>query len=429
MQRKFINELIKWKALKENRMPLLIYGARQVGKTWIIKEFGKQYYKNVVYVNFEKDVDVIPFFEGNISPNKIIKILESYYKIDILEQETLIIFDEIQVCNRALTSLKYFAEETPQYNIIGAGSLLGVAVNTKDYSFPVGKVIIKYMYPLDFEEFLMANKEDVLIQQIKEHFMELKPLPEILHNKAMQYYKLYNIIGGMPAVVVQYISNIQGLEEKALQTFIINSYINDMTKYATASESIKIIASYNSIPVQLAKDNKKFQYKLIQKGGNASIFGNALEWLIDSGVVLKCIKTEALKPLNAYIDFSSFKLYMSDIGLLTCLTNIDLKDLNLDTINIFKGGLAENYVACMLKSSGHKLYYWTSSNTAEVDFVLDTEDGIIPVEVKANLHSKSKSLEVFKKRYNCKYAIRISGKNFGFENNIKSIPLYATFLI
>jgi len=429
MERKILQQLLKWKDEKANRMPMLLYGARQVGKTYTLQEFGNDHYKNTVYINFEKMEEIHDFFIGDLDPNRIISLLENKTAAKIIPEETLIIFDEIQSCERALTSLKYFAEDAPEYHIIAASSLLGVAINRKNYSFPVGKVFMETLYPLDFEEFLLANGERILIDMIKEHFQKSTAMSEVWHNKALEYYRMYTLTGGMPAVVKASITNnktILGASE--LQGLIINSYINDMSKYASASDTVKIIASYESIPAQLAKDNKKFQYKIVKRGGNASLFGDSLEWLISSGVVLKCSKTQGLMPPSIYADPSSFKIYMGDVGLLAYRNGITLNNL-LSEERLFTGGLAENYVACQLKSNGYTLFYWESENSAEVDFLIQKDGNVIPVETKANLHSKSKSLEVYKTRYKPEYSIRISGRNFGFDNGIKAVPLYAAYLV
>ena len=429
MERKVFQKLIKWKEEKADRLPMLLYGARQVGKTYTLKEFGKDYYQNTVYVNFEQMEEVHEFFKGDINPERIIRLLENKTTTKITPGETLVLFDEIQSCERALTSLKYFAEEAPEYHVIAAGSLLGVAVNREQYSFPVGKVLMETLYPLDFEEFLLANGEIILIDMIKEHFERSAPMSDVWHSKAMEYYRMYTLTGGMPAVVKYSIDNHKTtLAASEMQSLIVHSYVNDMSKYASAGDSVKIRASYESIPAQLAKDNKKFQYKIVKKGGSASIFGDSLEWLISSGVVLKCSKTQGLTPPSIYVDPSSFKIYMSDVGLLSYRNNLTLDNL-LSEERLFTGGLAENYVACQLKSNGYKLFYWESENRAEVDFLIQKDGIIIPIEVKANLHSKSKSLEVYKAKYKPEYSIRISGRNFGFGNGIKAVPLYAAYLI
>jgi len=429
MERKITNKLIKWKEKTDRRMPLLLHGARQVGKTYIITEFGHLYYKNVVYVNFEKSLEVHEFFSGDISPGNLIRSLENYFNEKILPEETLIVFDEVQNCERALTSLKYFSEDAPEYHIIAAGSLLGVAINRSNYSFPVGKVYMETLYPLDFEEYLKANNENSLVDIIRDNFLDLSPMSEVWHRKAMEYYRMFTLIGGMPAVVKHSIDNNKTVIDIAeLQEMIVSSYIRDMAKYASASETVKIIACYESIPAQLAKDNKKFQYKVVRKGGSAGLFGDSIEWLNSSGIVLKCFKTQGLTSPAIYNDPGSFKLYMGDIGLLASKNNLTMENL-LSEERLFTGGLAENYVACQLRANGYKLYYWESNNRAEIDFLIQKDGHVIPVEVKANLNSKSKSLEVYRSNYKPEYSIRISGKNFGFENGIKAIPLYATHLI
>lgn len=428
MKRKIYKELIKWKELKDSKMPLLLYGARQVGKTYLIQEFGRENYKNVVYVNFEKENGIIPYFNSNISPNNIIKILENYFNTQIIPYETLIIFDEIQVCNKALTSLKYFAEEAPEYDLIAAGSLLGVAISSKDFSFPVGKVIVKTLYPLDFEEFLMACQKQLLIDEIKKCFNNNIPLDETLHFEALQLYKDFILIGGMPLAVKCYIER-NSLTYLDIQHIVIDTYTSDMTKYSDRSQSLKTIATYESILPQISKENKKFQYSLVQKGARASIFGESIDWLIRAGIVIKCDKTtRGDVPPATFVDLSSFKLYMNDVGLLSY--KAQLTQASFDTFNsIFLGGITENYVATMLKANNYDLYYWESNGKAEVDFIIIKNGKVIPIEVKASEHNKSKSLEVFKKLYSPEYCIRISTKNFGFGNNIKSVPLYAIFCI
>lgn len=430
LKRKITERLIKWKDQIRDRMPLLINGARQVGKTYGIMEFGRDYYKNIVYVNFELEVGIIPYFEGNISPEKIIKILEQYYNMKITPVQTLIFFDEIQVCERALTSLKYFSELAPEYHVIAAGSLLGVAINRNNFSFPVGKVFIETMHPLDFEEFLWARGKSLLADTIREHYSSASTMPQALHNEALGDYQAYIITGGMPAVVKTHISKEALMTEDEIKNLILNAYVSDMSKYATSAESVKIRAAYDSIPAQLAKDNKKFQYKLIKSGARASLFGESIDWLISSGIVLKCMKCEhGFMPPKAYQDLSSFKLYMSDMGLLSSKTGITMRALTNGEINQYSGALTENYVACSLAANGYELMYWESKGTAEVDFLIIKDGRVIPVEVKANLNTKAKSLMLYNEKYKPEYLIRISTKNFGFENNIKAVPLYATFLI
>lgn len=433
MNRKIILELLRWKNQKIDRMPMLIYGARQVGKTFSIQEFGKNNYKKMIYVNFEVETSLIPYFEGSIAPEQIIALLEKYFNITIQNEnasDTLIFFDEIQLCERALTSLKYFSEQAPEIHILAAGSLLGVAINRNKFSFPVGKVYITHMHPMDFEEFLWAKGKKLLSEKITMHFETDLPMAELLHLEALNDYYEYLITGGMPASVKTHFAIDPVVPEKEIRNLILNVYAADMAKYATATESIKIQASFESIPMQLAKDNRKFQYKIIKHGARSSQYGESIDWLIQGGVVLKCTKCEqGLMPIVAYQDLSSFKLYMSDIGLLTEKANITLQSVRSEKISQYSGALTENYVACALSANGFALQYWESKGTAEVDFLITVGGKAIPIEVKSAHHTKSKSLTVFIDRYKPEYAIRISTKNFGFENAIKSVPLYSVFAI
>ena len=430
MKRKIVDWLIKWKEGKY-RKPLILQGARQVGKTYSILSFGKEYYKTTAYFNFENNSELSNIFNRDLEPERIIKELSAKTGQSILKGDTLIFFDEIQACERALTSLKYFNEEANDYHIIAAGSLLGVAVNRKEYSFPVGKVDLNTLYPLDFEEFLMALGEERLIELIKDCFYNDSEFS--LHDTAMDLYRTYLVTGGMPAAVKDYIEEKDFNFVLATQKNINDLYIADMAKYATAYETTKIMAAFNSIPAQLAKDNKKFQYKVIKSGARAYDYETSLDWLKASGVVVKCNKcNEGKLPLAAYADFNSFKIYMTDTGLLCSKFGIPANAVLVDTpsFNGFKGALTENYVAFCLTANGYEPYYWESNGQAEVDFLIQDKNGnIIPIEVKAADNVRAKSLNQFIKKYNPPYAIRVSSKNFGFENGIKSVPLYAAFLI
>ncbi len=314
--------------------------------------------------------------------------------------------------------------------MVCAGSLLGVAINRQTYSFPVGKVETLTMHPLDFEEFLWANDEEILSGEIKNCYILSTPLTEGLHQKALEYYRLYLITGGMPACIKAFIQSGKLLDMPEIQGEILDNYISDMAKYASNADSVKIRCCYNSIPAQLAKENKKFQYKIVQNGGTATIFGVAIEWLLLAGIVLKCQKTEqGIDPITVYADLSSFKLYMGDVGLLVTKSGLSHSTILNDADNIFMGAVAENYVAQQLVANGHNLYYWESNNTAEVDFVLQSGADIIAIEVKKGLRTKSKSLRVFIDKYNPACAIRVSEKNFGETDKIKSVPLYAVWCI
>ena len=430
MKRKLTENLLKWKDQTDNRLPMLIYGARQVGKTYTVFEFGRAHFTEVLYVNFEQEAGLIPYFDGDISPKRIISVLEQYYQKQVNPVETLLFFDEIQVCERALTALKYFAENGPEYSVIAAGSLLGVSVNRSRFSFPVGKVQMTTLHPLDFEEFLWAKGKTLLADEIRRSCMANSTMNEQLHREALIDYREYLVVGGMPAAVKASVEQQPLMTDLEVRRTILNAYTSDMSKYASPSESVKIRSAYESIPAQLAKENSKFQYKMIRSGGRASLFGDSIDWLVASSVVLKCVKCEqGFMPPMAYQDLSSFKLYMSDIGLLSAQSGITLKSLAGSEMNHFSGALTENYVAGALVAKGFDLHYWESKSKAEVDFLIVLNGSVIPVEVKAAENNRSRSLSVYMDRYKAEMAIRISSKNFGFENGIKSVPLYAVFAL
>lgn len=430
MERKMSKKLLEWKNDTE-KTPLILYGARQVGKTYTILSFGKENYKNVAYINFEDNTEISKIFEQDLEVERIIKEISVKLGITILEEDTLIFFDEIQACERALTSLKYFAESNTKYHIVAAGSLLGIAINRQKYSFPVGKVKMLTLYPLDFEEFLWALDKKDLANMIRQAFSEDKEFS--LHSLANEYYRLYLAIGGMPRAILEYKEKQDMDFVTAILKDINNSYIADMAKYATSTETTKIMAVYNIISAQLAKENKKFQYKLIKSGARAYEYETAINWLNASGIINQCTKiNEGKLPLSAFIEPESFKIYMGDVGLLCNKFGIpaNIVIVENDNMNDFKGALAENYVCNSLVQCGLKPYYWESNGKAEVDFVVqDKEGNIIPIEVKSSIHTRSKSLNVFKSLYKIPYSIRISTKNFGFENDIKCIPLYSVFCL
>ena len=430
MQREITNDLIKWKDAK-NRKPLIIHGARQVGKTYIVKQFGKEYFDNLVYVNFETNKELSSQIEESIDAKYIINKLELFYGEKIIPGKTLIFFDEIQANERALTSLKYFCEDAQEYHIIAAGSLLGIAINRENYSFPVGKVQMINMYPLSFKEFLIAIGKENLIKEIEEHFNNNEKMDKIIHDLCLKLYRTYLIVGGMPEVVQTYLTEQKVIATIDIQAEILSSYERDMTKYADNSLSNRIISAFDSIPVQLAKDNQKFQYKVISKGGTSSIFGEAILWLKNSGIVNQVYKANAIVPIEMYKDLASFKLYMNDVGLFVNKARYPLYqiDLSESPTMIAMGPLTEHYVANELRAKGYNSYYWESDGKAELDFMIQKDADIIPIEVKTSTHIKARSLDLYMKKYNPKYAIRISEKNFGFENNIKSVPLYAVFCI
>ena len=431
MYRKIMEALKAWKESKY-RKPLILQGARQVGKTYTILEFGRTYYENVAYFNFETNVKLNKTFEENINPEYLIAVLSSIANQTIVKEKTLIVFDEVQLCERALTSLKYFCEQANDYHIVALGSLLGVAVNRIKFSFPIGKVDMKTMYPMDFEEFLLAMGENSLIEQIRHSFETNLPLPSALHDIAMSFYKKYLLVGGMPEAVLQFSLTKDYILVRNIQENILGSYLNDMSKYNSNNEIKKTRLVYDNITVQLSKKNTRFQYKLLKKGGRASEFENAIEWLQLSGIISKIYKVEQIKkPLENYRNIDEFKIYVSDLGLLCAKKDIVFSDIlySEEAINDFKGGMTENYVNIQLTINGYKTYYYESVRGAEIDFIIQKEGYIIPIEVKSADNTKAKSLNVYINTYKPSYAIKLSSKNFGFENNKKIVPLYAAFCI
>ena len=431
MYRKIMGFLEAWKENK-HRKPLILQGTRQVGKTYSILEFGRTCYENVAYFNFETNPKLNKTFEENISPDYLIPILSHIAGQTIIKEKTLIVFDEVQLCERALASLKYFCEDAPGYHIIAAGSLLGVAVNRSNFSFPVGKVDMKTLYPMDMEEFMLAMGEENLVTQIKKCFETDTPMPSAFHDAAMQLYRQYLIVGGMPECVIQFAETKDYILVRHTQDTILAGYLNDMSKYNNLNEIKKTRLTYDNITVQLSKKNTRFQYKLIKKGGRASEFENAIEWLCLSGIVSQVYKAEQIKkPLENYRDLDSFKIYVSDSGLLCAKKDLTANDIlyMVEELNDFKGGMTENYVNIQLTINGYKTYYWESARGAEIDFVIHRNSQLIPVEVKSADNTRAKSLKVYMDTYKPAYAIKLSAKNFAFEDNKKIIPLYAAFCI
>lgn len=431
MKRKISQFLIEWKN-NPYRKPLILQGARQVGKTYSILEFGRNNYENVAYFNFETNPSIGKTFEESLEPGYLIPILSRIANQTIVREKTLIFFDEVQLCERAITSLKYFCENAPEYHVIVAGSLLGLAVGREKYSFPVGKVDMKTLYPMDFEEFLLALNEESLVTQIQNCYDNNTQMPQAVHEAAMNYYRQFLVVGGMPDCVDKFVETKDYVLIRHIQKTILASYLNDMSKYNRANEIKKTRLVYDNITVQLSKKNTRFQYKLIKKGGRASEFENAIEWLTLSGIATRIYQVEqAVKPLENYRNIDSFKTYVSDVGLLCAKKDVVAEDVLYlsEELNDFKGGMTENFVCCQLIANGYTCYYWLSSRGAEVDFIIQRAGKIIPVEVKSAENTKAKSLSVYIETYKPEYSIKISGKNFGFENGIKTIPLYATFCL
>ena len=429
MYRKIEEELTKW---KDNfKMPLMLVGARQTGKTYILEEFCKKSFDNYVYINLDREENIGEIFKETIDPDKIIEKIEIIKNVVINPTDTVIFLDEIQVSERAITSLKYFCESNKPYKIVCAGSLLGVKINRFNSSFPVGKVSIKYLYPMDFLEFLIALGENKLIDEIRRHYISNDAMMNPIHDKAIDLYKKYLVLGGMPALINNFITNDCNIShvDFSLQEQIITSYLADMNKYTENSEGIKNSQIYNAIPKELARVNNTFKYSIVDKDARRIRYKSSLDWLLSSNMILKCDLTEKNEsPLKAFVNSDKFKIYLSDTGLLRSLSNLDYSEILLDKNEMYKGVLTENYIACELYPKSKELYYYTFDKY-EIDFLIKIDGDIIPVEVKSGRRTNSKSLNEYIKKYNPKYSIRISSKNFGMENNIKSIPLYAVFCI
>lgn len=431
MYRKVFAQLKKWKN-SDGRKPLIIYGARQIGKTYSMLEFGQAEYDNVAYFNFENNSDLGSIFERDLKPERIIAELAILKGVTIKPGKTLIIFDEIQVCEKTFTFLKYLNEDANEYHLIAAGSLLGLALNRGSFSFPVGKVDTINMYPMTFEEFLIALDEEVLKNKIAEAVNDTAPLSDAMHNKALELYRVYLCVGGYPEAIVRYIEKKDFDYVRAVQGNISDAYIADMAKYSTPSDMVKAIAAYNSLPSQLAKENSKFMYSVIGSSARAKDYENALSWLVSAGVVIKCNKvSEGNMPLKIYEDILSFKMYYSDVGLLSMKAGVPAGNIihNLQISDKMRGILSENYVSQELYAKGITPYYWVSDNQAEVDFVIQMGNSVVPIEVKSADNVRAKSLGIYRNKYTPEYAIRVSAKNIAFENGIKSIPLYAIFAL
>ena len=431
MKRKIYNELIKWKK-EDINTPLMVVGARQIGKTYTIDEFCKNEFTNYIYINLLNNKEIIEIFKENINTEEKIKKMELSLGHTIDYENTIIFFDEIQESEELISALKFFCESKVSYKIICAGSLLGVKINRFHSSFPVGKVRIINMYPMNFEEFLWAMDYEIAIPEIKRCYQENVKMSDSIHEKLLNYYRMFLCVGGMPRMVLSLKETQKILEvDKSIASNIYKEYLMDMNKYVTnVTEGIKNETIYNSIPSQLANLSNKFQYGKINNNARKRDYETSLDWLISSKMVLRSNLVKKVEiPIKAYIDDDYFKLYLSDIGLLVSILEIRYNDIMLNKEFMYKGVLAENYVATELIHNYETLYYWQSENRAEIDFLINAKDGIIPIEVKANTNNNSKSLNLYMEKYKPSFAIRISSKNFGFENNIKSVPLYATFCI
>ena len=425
MYRIAIEHLQKWKANKR-RKPLIIRGARQVGKTWLMKEFGSSAYENVVYINFDNNERMRRLFEGNLEVEHLVTGLELYAGHKIDPENTLLIFDEVQEIPKALTSLKYFNEDAPQYQIICAGSLLGVALH-QGTSFPVGKVEFLDLFPLSFFEFMMAMGKDRYVELLKNSDFDMATA---FKQDYVNLLKHYYYVGGMPEVVQTFADNRDFNEAREIQQRILAAYEQDFSKHAPNETVPRIRMLWNSIPAQLTKENKKFIYGLIKGGARAKEYELAMLWLTDCGLVHKVhrVTTPSL-PLKAYEDLKAFKLFLADVGLLSCMVGLR-QDVLLDGNELFKefkGALTEQYVLQQLKTlKGINTYYWTADRgTAEVDFVIDTGNDVIPVEVKAEVNLQAKSLKVYRDKYQPNLSIRTSMADYKREDWLLNLPLWA----
>jgi predicted AAA+ superfamily ATPase len=416
--------LLKWKN-KPDRKPLILKGARQVGKTFLMKSFGEQYYKNVVYVNFDNDLAVKELFANDLSPQKIILGLETYFALKINPGDTLLIFDEIQEAPRALTSLKYFNEDAPQYDIICAGSLLGVALH-RGTSFPVGKVEWLNLFPMSFEEFLIALNRENLVNLYKQKEYEII---KALKNEYVSLLKSYYFVGGMPEVVDSYVKERDLQKCREIQKSIISAYEQDFSKHAPNEIVPKIRTLYNNVPVQLAKEHKKFVYAHIKEGARAKEFETAMLWLIDCGLIHRVNNvTNARIPLQSYTDVKNFKLFLLDVGLLSCMSGLQpqtILEQNKFFVE-FKGALTEQFVLQEMKTFDDiEIFYWTNgSGSAEVDFLISSRNSPIPVEVKAETNLQAKSLFVFRDKFAPDLLLRISMSDYKKDKNLLNLPLY-----
>lgn len=425
MKRKILNDLMKW---KENlhKKPLIIKGARQVGKTYIIREFAQEAYEDLVEINFERDLEFIDLFKKTHNPKDILQYLEVAFMDKNFDRNTLFFMDEIQACSDALTSLKFLAESFP-CDIICSGSMLGVAI-ANSTSFPVGYIETWQMYPLSFMEFIEAlgMKENV-IQSLSDCLLNNLPVMEALHNKMNDLFKEYMVVGGMPEVVNKYIETKSFKETLLVQRRIVSDYLNDMVKYADGSERIKVRECYQSIPLQLAKENKKFQYKLVKSGGNARYFDASLNWLKDSGLVNLTYRLKTIdKPLEIHKESAVFKVYMADTGLLVSQFDESvIKELLNGNLGVFKGALYENIAAQILSMHEREHYYFEPNTSSEIDFIIYYKGEICPLEIKAGRNTVSKSFTNFVDKYNSSYAFRLSQKNIGTnKENVSYVPLY-----
>lgn len=423
MERFILKKLIEWKNSK-TRKPLILKGARQVGKTYIVKQFGQENYEGLAYFNFDHDKDLYNLFENTKSPQRILEQLAFIYGKAIIPEKTLIFLDEIQECPNALNSLKYFQEEANEYHIICAGSLLGIRLSHT--SFPVGKVEFLDMYPMSFSEFLLADNCSNLVEYMNS-IKDVQKIPDVFFNMLEEKLKAYFIIGGMPEAVYSWVNEKDMERINAIQTNILKAYESDFSKHTQNSEANKISLIWNSIPSQLAKENKKFLYQVIKNGARAREYEGALNWLNDANLIYKVYNvTKTDFPLKAYSDLSCFKIYMNDIGLLRRMANLDSKIVveGHKLFEEFKGSFTENYVLNSLKLVYENVPNYFTFDRHEIDFVIQTKNQIIPIEVKSNTSTNNTSLTKYNHQFQNDISIRFSLNNLSRDGKILNIPLF-----
>lgn len=423
LERLLMQEMIKWKE-KPGRKPLIIHGARQVGKTWLMKEFGHRYYDNVAYINFDNNRRMQQVFDQDYDIKRILEALQIESGETIRPETTLLIFDEIQEVPQAMTALKYFCENAPTYAIVAAGSLLGMALH-QGTSFPVGKVDFLHLYPLNYREFLLAVGQERLTELLVRKNTDLM---NTFSDKYQDWLRKYLYLGGMPEVVQTYIDTLDFKEARKVQNNLLKYYESDFSKHAPKEQLPRIQMVWNSIPAQLSKENRKFIYGLIREGARAKDYEIAIQWLEDYGLIYKSyrVKKHGI-PLISYMEQSSFKLFMLDVGLLAAKAKLQAKTIleGNQIFQEFKGALTEQYVAQELASREEELYYYTTDNSScEIDFVLQKEDGVVPLEVKAEENLRAQSLRSYCKKYQPNRALRTSMSNYREQEWMINVPLY-----
>lgn len=435
MERIHMKRLIEWKR-RENRLPLVLLGMHQVGKTWLLKEFARQHYAGIAYFNFDLDANISRFFDEDLNPSNLIKKLEISLGRKIEPTATLIVFDEIQLCSKALLSLKYFAELAPEYHIVAAGSLLGVALAQ---GYPVGKTETHYLYPMSFEEFLMVQNQSDVVQHARSNVTKSGMAMSGFVESLKKYLTEYLVVGGMPAAVDAWTASSNLAEVERIQDNILGDYANDFLKHVPGAYTAKVKVVWDSIPTHLTNINGKFVYSRLGKGARARNYEDAIQWLVQANYVTKVHHiTKPNIPLSAYRESENFKLYLADTGLLrrmagvsaSVIQGMDAKDQASLGFVEFKGALIENFVCQELVAYGYKSPdYWTSGNTAEVDFVIESDQGIIPIEAKSGENTRAKSLGVYRQKYSPEKAFKISWQEIRRQDELINCPLYMMWLL